>query len=81
MNAPREVSVRDLRNHGGRVLDQIARGESVTVTKDGAPVAELRPVRRRSLAPAELISRAKRLPHVDPDQLRQDIDAILDQSL
>lgn len=76
-----EVNVRELRNHGGRVLDRVARGESLTVVKDGSPVAELRPVRRRSMSAAELISRAKRLPKVDPDRLRQDIDAVLDQSL
>lgn len=76
-----DVSIRDLRNHGGRVLERVARGETLTVTKDGSPVAELRPVRRRSLAPAELIARSKRMPWVDPDLLRHDIDAVLDQSL
>lgn len=78
---PHEVTVRELRNHGGRVLDRVARGESLTVTKDGSPVAELRPLGRRSLPTAELIARARRVPHVDPDQLRADIDAVLDQSL
>jgi len=76
-----EVSVRELRNHGGRVLDRVARGECLTVTKDGAPIAELRPIRRRSLPAAELIERARRLPQVDPQRLRQDIDELLDQSL
>ncbi|MBN9611467.1 MAG: type II toxin-antitoxin system prevent-host-death family antitoxin [Actinobacteria bacterium] len=79
MNNAHEVSVRDLRNHGGRVLDRVARGESVTVTKDGSPVAELRPLRRRSLVPAELIARARQLPAVDADRLRRDIDAVVDQ--
>ncbi|WP_172836158.1 type II toxin-antitoxin system Phd/YefM family antitoxin [Microlunatus soli] len=76
-----EVSVRDLRNHGGQVLDRVVRGETLTVTKDGTPVAELRPVSRRSLAPTELIARARRAPKVDPDLLRHDIDSVLDQSL
>ncbi len=30
------VSVRELRNHGGEVLDRGARGEAVFVTRDGA---------------------------------------------
>lgn len=81
MGDPAEVSVRDLRNHGGEVLDRVARGESLTVTKDGRPAAELRPLRRRSLAPAELIARAMHLPKVDPDRLRHDIDAVVDQAL
>lgn len=79
--AAREVTVRDLRNHGGRVLDRVTRGETLTVTKDGSPIAELHPLRRRSLPASELIARAKRTPTVDPEQLRRDIDAILDQSL
>lgn len=81
MNGTADVSVRDLRNHGGHVLDRVARGESFHVTKDGSPVAELRPIRRPGLPPAELIARAKQLPKVDPDRLRHDIDAVLDQSL
>lgn len=83
MTAPhnREVSVRDLRNHGGQVLDRVVHGETLTVTKDGTPVAELRPVPRRSLPAAELIARARRAPRADADLLRQDIDSVLDQSL
>jgi prevent-host-death family protein len=81
VEAAHEVTVRDLRNHGGRVLDRVARGEALTVTKDGSPVAELHPLRRQSLPTAELIARAKRAPRVDPQRLRQDIDAVLDQSL
>ncbi|GAA4168343.1 type II toxin-antitoxin system prevent-host-death family antitoxin [Gryllotalpicola koreensis] len=76
-----EVSVRDLRNHGGHVLDRVVRGETLTVTKDGTPVAELSPVPRRSLPAAELIARAKRAPKVDAELLRRDIDSVLDQSL
>ncbi len=76
-----EVSVRDLRNHGGHVLERVLRGETLTVTKDGSPVAELRPIPRRSLPTGQLITRAKRMPRVDPERLRRDIDTVLDQSL
>jgi len=38
------VSVRDLRSHGGVVLDRVHRGESVVVTRDGAKIAEIRPL-------------------------------------
>jgi prevent-host-death family protein len=75
------VTVRDLRNKGGEVLDRVERGETVIVTRDGHPVAELRPLPRRSAPAGELIERRKRLPRVDPDALRRDIDAIVDQSL
>jgi prevent-host-death family protein len=75
------VTVRELRNHGGEVLDRVARGEAVVVTRDGAEVAELRPRTRRSPSAADLIARRRSLPVVDPDALRGDLDAVLDASL
>jgi prevent-host-death family protein len=75
------VSVRELRNKGGEVLDRVERGERVIVTRDGRAVAELRPLPRRSVGPVELIARRKRLPAVDPDTLRRDIDDVLNPSL
>lgn len=53
------VSVRDLRNRGGGVLDRLERGECVIMTRDGRAVAELRPLPRRSARPVELIERRK----------------------
>jgi prevent-host-death family protein len=76
-----EVTVRDLRNEGGRVLDRVVAGETVVVTRDGAPVAELRPVSAPALDAASLLERWRRLPHVDPQRLRRDIDDALDASL
>ena len=77
----KRVSVRDIRNHGGDVLARVQRGEILTITSDGTPVAELRPLPRRSLSAAELVERRRRLPRVDDSVLRRDIDALLDQSL
>ena len=75
------VTVRDLRNHGGEVLDRVARGESLLVTRDGSPIAELRPRTRRSPSAAELIARRRHLPKVDPESLRRDIDSIVDATV
>ena len=75
------VTVRELRNHGGEVLDRVARGEVLVVTRDGAQIAELRPRTRRSPAPADLIARRRHLPQVDPDALRADLDVVLDARL
>lgn len=75
------VTVRDLRNHGGDVLDRVSRGEAVVVTRDGVPIAELRPVRRRGLTASELIARRRNLPRLDPEALRRDLDSVLDPSL
>lgn len=75
------VSIRDLRNRGGEVIDRVASGERLTVTRDGRPVAELRPIRRPGLPPRLLIERWSRLPAVDPRRLRDDLDAVVDQEL
>jgi len=81
MSLQHVVTVRDLRNHGGRVLDDVSRGASMLVTRDGSPVAELRPVPRRGLTASELIARRRSLPDMDPAALRRDIDALLDLTL
>jgi prevent-host-death family protein len=76
-----EVTVRELRNDGGRVLDRVAAGESLVVTRDGSPVAELRPIPRPVLDIATLLARWRNLPEIDPDRLRADIDSVVDSTL
>jgi len=76
-----EVSIRELRNKGGEVVDRVAQGESVTVTRSGKAVAELRPVRKQAVSVEALIARRKSLPAVDPVSLRSDIDSVLDTEL
>ena len=73
-----DVSVRDLRNHGGRVLRRVARGEALTVTLDGRPIAELRPLGGRGLSAAELLRRWRALPRLDAARLRSDLKKALD---
>jgi len=76
-----EATVRDLRNQGGRVLDRVLAGERVTITRDGRPVARLEPAARGRLGAKALIDRFHQLPDVDARQLRQDVDAVLDERL
>ncbi len=76
-----EVTVRELRNDGGRVLERVEQGESLTVTRDGHAIAELRPLPRRPLRASALLRRWQRLAHVDADRLKADIDGALDSSL
>ena len=75
------VSVRELRNNGGRVLQRVASGETLTVTMDGHPIAELRPLPGRGLTAATLLQRWRRLPPVDAPKLRADLDRVMDASL
>ena len=76
-----EVTIRDLRHHGGEVVDRAAQGEQITITRGGKPVAELRPAAPPALTAATLLSRWRSLPHVDPAQMRADLDELLDAEL
>jgi prevent-host-death family protein len=76
-----QVSIRELRNHGGDVVDRAASGEEITITRAGKPVAELRPAAYPALSATTLLSRWARLPEVDPAALRADIDSLLDPRL
>jgi prevent-host-death family protein len=76
-----DVSIRDLRNHGGDIVDRVAHGEQVTITRSGRAVAELIPVGAPPIPAAVLLARWRHLPAVDPDRLRSDIDAALDARL
>lgn len=75
------VNVRDLRNHGGEVLDRVAAGEIVTVVRSGSAVATLHPLPRNGLSAEELIARRRNLPSVDPASLRREIDNMMDSAL
>jgi len=76
-----EVSIRDLRNHGGEVVDRVAAGERVIITRDGRPIAELRPLPRPPLAGSVVRERWSRLPEIDPNRMREDLDAVIDSTL
>ena len=76
-----EVTIRELRNQGGKVVDRVVAGERVTVTRDGKAVAELRPLERPPLPAPALLERWHHLPDVDPEALRRDLDAVIDRSL
>lgn len=76
-----EVSIRDLRNRGGEVVERAQRGERLTITRAGKPVAQLVALARPPVALDELVRRRARLPEVDPAQLRRDIDVVIDASV
>jgi prevent-host-death family protein len=76
-----EISIRELRNHGGDVVDRAAKGERLTITRSGRPVAELRPLGRDPVSLSVLMGRRRSLPPLDPDRLRRDVDQILDAAV
>lgn len=75
------MSIRELRNQGGDVVDRAARGEQITITRSGRAVAELRAVSRAALSAETLLRRRRLLPQVDPVALRRDVDKLLDARL
>jgi prevent-host-death family protein len=76
-----EVSIRELRNHGGEVIERVVGGERLTITRDGRRVAELRPLGRQAIPARVLIERWSRLPSVDLPRFRADLDRVLDARL
>jgi prevent-host-death family protein len=69
------ITQREFRNHSAAVMDAVEAGETYHITRNGAEVAELRPLgRRRRLSAAELVERHRRLPRVDADRMRREAD-------
>lgn len=54
-------------------------GESFIVTRNGVPVAELTPLKRRTSLPRdELLAAFRGLPRMDFQRFRADVDAVVD---
>lgn len=78
------IAQRELRNDNARVIEAVAAGESFVVTRNGVPVAELRPLQltRRTFVPrAEIVTLAAAGPRIDRQRFRADLDRVLDQDL
>jgi prevent-host-death family protein len=78
----RTITQRELRNDSGAVLREVQAGQTIIVTRNGVPVAELRPIPPRSFVPRAVIADAAgRAPRIDAGRLRNDLDAVVDQSV
>jgi prevent-host-death family protein len=78
----RMITQRELRNQSAAVLREVEAGRTIVVTRNGTPVAELRPIRPRRFAPRETLAEAAvRAPRVDADRFRADLDAVIDQRI
>lgn len=78
----REITQRELRNESGEIMRELDRGESFVVTRNGAPVGELSPVRRRQFVPVAVALEAfGGAAAIDSDRFRRDVDSVLDQSI
>ena len=77
----REITQRELRNESGEIMRQLDRGESFIITRNGVPVGELTPLRRRRFVSAETaVAAFAGAPAVDAVRFRRDVDRLADQS-
>jgi prevent-host-death family protein len=77
----RAISQRELRNESAAVLREVQSGRTLTVTRNGMPVAELRPLPPSRFVPRGALAAAGRsAPRVDYARLRADLDAVVDPS-
>lgn len=77
----RTISQRELRNDSGEIMRALDRGEDFIVTRNGVPVGELRPARRRFVSRDLLVQTFRTAPPIDADRLRDDLDAIAGQDI
>lgn len=76
----REITQRELRNNSGEIMRALDDGDEFVVTRNGVPVAELKPLRRGYFAPMDKVLEAFRgSPKIDLKKLRADLDAYSDQ--
>jgi prevent-host-death family protein len=72
----RVITQRELRNDSGAILRAVQSGQRIVVTRNGVPVAELRPIEPRRFVPRAAIAEAgRRAPRVDAKRFRADLDA------
>lgn len=73
-----EVGSYEAKTHFAQLLERVAKGEEITITKHGVPVAVLAPVKRRNeeevRAAIEGIKRLRRGPGISQAEIRQLIE-------
>jgi prevent-host-death family protein len=78
----RIITQRELRNQSAAVLREVEAGRTLVVTRNGTPVAELRPIRPHRFVPrSTLADAAARAPRIDADRFRADLDGVIDQRI
>lgn len=76
----REISQRELRNDSGNIMRRLDDGETFVVTRNGAPVGELLPLRRHRFVAAETaVAMFRTAPRIDYQRFRTDLDAMASQ--
>ena len=75
------ITQRELRNDSAAILREVQAGQTLIVTRNGTPVAELRPIRLRRFVPRAVIAEAAATAAgIDAARFRADLDAVVDQT-
>jgi prevent-host-death family protein len=75
----RTITQRELRNDSAAVLREVQAGETLVITRNGTPVAEIRPLPPRRFVPSAVVAdAARRAPPLDYAKFRADLDAVVD---
>ncbi len=78
------IAQRELRNENAKVIEAVTAGETFVVTRNGEPVAELRPLRAgRStfISREEVAALAIAKVRIDREQFRAELDDVIDQGI
>ncbi len=80
----RTIAQRELRNDNAKVIDAVTAGETFVVTRNGEPVAELRPItagRRAFVTRDDVAALGAAAVRIDHRRFRADLDRHIDQGL
>jgi prevent-host-death family protein len=78
------IPQRELRNDNAKVIEAVRAGETFVVTRNGEPVAELRPLRagrRTFISREEVAALAAADVRIDHKRFRADLDRVIDQGV
>ena len=76
------ITQRELRNESGEIMRRLDQGEAFVVTRNGVPVGELIPVRRRRFVPRDNVMAAfAHAPSIDAARFRDDLDRHVAQDI
>jgi antitoxin (DNA-binding transcriptional repressor) of toxin-antitoxin stability system len=74
------ITQRELGKASNRIIKALEAGDSFVVTRNGVPVGELRPFRRRGfVAKAGILAAFRRTAPIDSKRFQEDLDALADQ--
>lgn len=70
------MNTRELRNNGGEIVDRAARGEQITITRGGKPVAQLSPLHPEPTADV-VLERFRGQTPIDYETFRAEVDEVV----